>query len=173
MITILRADKPEELMLFKDRLESNGIRCEITIQNIQTHQFYQTSQAELKIDAYNAYDASNILKQYGNNQHDAVMNIGVEHSQAELVLRGELRDLDDVNLLDNYSDTYISDTLNASEITSIFKEERNYIAHRKAHKFDLNEFLAHLFEGKLFTYLNRNKSTKYEIENELIERLRN
>ncbi len=172
MISILKAEKPEELTLFKDRLESNGIKCEIIIQNVQTHQFYQTSQAELKIDAYNAYAASNILKQYGNNQQDAVMNIGVEHSQAELILRGELRDLDDVTLLDNYRATYTNNTLKTSEINSIFNEERNYIAHRKAHKFDLNEFLAHLFEGKLFTYLNRNKSTKYEIENELINRLR-
>ncbi len=173
MIVILRADKAEELVLFKNILDSNGINCEIITQNIQTHQFYQTSQAELKIDAYNAYAASNILKKYGNNQQEAVMNIGVEHSQAELILRGELRELDDVNLLENYRATYINKTLKASEITSIFNEERNYIEHRKANKFDLNEFLAHLFEGKLFTYLNRNKSTKYEIENELIERLRN
>ena len=170
-VTILKSNKIDELFIFKEILEQNGIACQIKEENVQIHQFYTAAGASLIIDDYNLYDAQSILSKYGNTQTDAALNIGVEQSEEELRLKGKLRKLNDIDAIDEFYNQYQSKGLTASKVKSIFVEERKYIIHRQNNKFDLNEFLAHLFEGKLFTYLNRNKSTKYEIEQELIERL--
>jgi len=171
MVTILKSSKIDELYLFKEILESNGIVCTIKEENIQTHQFYTSAGASLLIDDYNIYDAQNILSKYGNTQADAALNIGVEQSEEELRLKGVIRKLNNINKINDFQNKYITKGLLAEKVRAIFTEEKNYIIRKERNKFDLNEFLAHLFEGKIFDYLNRNKSTKYEIENELIERL--
>ena len=171
MVTILTSTNIEELYLFKEILEQNNIVCKIENKSIQVHQFYTSSGAKLLISDYDTYDAQILLKKYGNNQADAAINIGVEISEDELRLKGKLRELNDINSIDELRMIYSSKRLNPQTIATIFDEEKQYIIHRNKNKFDLNEFLANLFEGKLFEYLNRNKSTKYEIENELIERL--
>ena len=171
MIAILNSTNIEELYLFKEILEQNNISCKVEKENIQVHQFYTSSGAKLLINDYDAYDAQVILSKYGNNQADAAINIGVEISEEELRLKGKLRKLNDIKAIDEFQKEYFSQRLNSHTISKIFQEEKYYIIHRNKNKFDLNEFLSHLFEGKVFDYINRNKSTKYEIENELIERL--
>ena len=170
-IAILTANNPNELHNFKSVLENNGIICEIKQENIPAHQFYSTPGFKLYIDESQFYNAQAILSHYGNSQHDASMNIGVEHSRAELELKALIRQLYSIEEVDELQATYQPMGLSEQEIASIFEEEKNYITQRNKNKFDWNDFLAALFEGRFFKYLNRNKSVKYEIENELIREL--
>ncbi len=172
MISILTSKNTGDLHLFKNILESNNIACQIKEENIQSHQYYTSPGGKLLINDYDLYDAQKILSKYGNNQADAAINIGVELSEEELLLKGELRKLNDIDAIKEFQKTYFPKGISKSVSQKIFSEEMQYIIHRNNNKFDLNEFLAHLFEGKVFDYINRNKSTKYEIENELIERLK-
>jgi hypothetical protein len=99
------------------------------------------------------------------------MNIGVEHSRAELELKALIRQFSTIEEVEELQQNYESMGLNPQEIAVIFEEEKGYIVQRLQNKFDWNEFLAALFEGRLFKYLNRNKSVKYQIEQELIREL--
>jgi len=170
-VAILNATNPDELQAFKNILEQNGIPCEIRQESIQSHQFYTTPGFKLYIDQSQVYQAQAILSQYGNTQQDAAMNIGVEHSRAELELKALIRQLSSIEEVDELRQNYQPPGLTEQEIDAIFEEEKGYIIQRLQNKFDWNEFLAALFEGRLFKYLNRNKSVKYEIENELIREL--
>lgn len=170
-IAILSANNPDELHAFKSVLEKNNIPCVIRQENIQAHQFYSTPGFKLYIDDNQYYNAQAILSTYGNSQQDAAINIGVEHSRAELELRALIRQLNTIEEVDELQQTYVPNRLNPQEAALIFEEERAYIYQCLQNKFDWNEFLAALFEGRLFKYLNRNKSVKYEIENELIREL--
>ncbi|MCK5846884.1 MAG: hypothetical protein KAG84_05560 [Bacteroidales bacterium] len=171
MVTILTSTNIEELQLFKSVLESHNIFCTIEISNISTHKFYTSAGGKLIIDDYNLYDAQAILSKYGNTQADAALNIGVEQSEEELRLKGKIRKLNHIPSIEEFQINYSPINIKPSLVAKIFNEEKQYVIHRNNNKFDLNEFLAHLFEGKFFEYINRNRSTKYEIENELIEKL--
>jgi hypothetical protein len=170
-IAILTATSPDELHAFKSVLEQNGIPCEIRQELIQSHQFYTTPGFKLYIDQSQYYNAQAILSHYGNSQHDAAMNIGVEHSRAELELKALIRQFSTIEEVEELQQNYEPTGLNPQEIAVIFEEEKGYINQRLQNKFDWNEFLAALFEGRLFKYLNRNKSLKYEHENELIREI--
>ena len=170
-IAILTATNPDELHGFKSILESNNIACEIRQEDIQAHQYYTKPGFKLYIDEALFYQAQNILSHYGNTQQDAAMNIGVEHSRTELELKALIRQLSTIEEVEDLKQNYTPIGLNQLEIDTIFEEEKNYIIQRLQNKFDWNEFLAALFEGRLFKYLNRNKSVKYEIENELIREM--
>lgn len=170
-LPILTASSPAELQTFQYILEKNGIPCEIKQELTQAHAFYSSAQAKLYIDENQYYEAQAILGYYGSNQQDATLNIGVEYSRAELELRGKIRkanDLESIEELESQSNQY---GLPLHEAKSIFDEEKAYIINRAKNKFEWNDFLAALFEGRFFKYLNRNKSTKYQIENELISEL--
>jgi len=169
IVSILTANSPDELIPFQNVLEVNGIEARIVMDNVKVHQYYSAPGAKLQIDGNDVYKAQEILSSFGNTQEDAAMNIGVKHSKDELLLKGEIRNLGDIDLVENFEKEYQSNSLSKAKITSIFQEEKAYIIKREKNKFDLNEFLAALFEGHLFKYLNRNRSTKYEIENELIK----
>ncbi|RLD66723.1 MAG: hypothetical protein DRI84_04130 [Bacteroidetes bacterium] len=170
-IAILTANNPDELHAFKSVLENNNIRCEIRQESIQAHQFYSTPGFKLYIDDSQYYNAQAILSHYGNTQHDAALNIGVEHSTAELELKGLIRQLSTLEEVEEMQGAYQPIGLTENEVATIFQEEKAYIIQRAENKFDWNEFLAALFEGRLFKYLNRNKSVKYQIEQELIREL--
>jgi len=169
IVSILTANSPDELVPFQNVLEVNGIEARIVMDNVKVHQYYSAPGAKLQIDGNDVYKAQEILSSFGNTQEDAAMNIGVKLSKDELLLKGEIRNLGDIDLVENFEKEYQSNSLSKTKIASIFQEEKAYIIKREKNKFDLNEFLAALFEGHLFKYLNRNKSTKYEIENELIK----
>jgi hypothetical protein len=151
--------------------EQNGIPFEIRQESIQSHQFYTTQGFKLYIDQSQYYNAQAILSHYGNSQHDAAMNIGVEHSRAELELKALIRQFSTIEEVEELQQNYEPTGLNPQEIAVIFEEEKGYIIQRLQNKFDWNEFLAALFEGRLFKYLNWNKSVKYQIEQELIREL--
>jgi hypothetical protein len=170
-IAIFTSVNPDELYAFKSVLEQNGIPCEIRQESIQSHQFYTTPGYKLYIEQSQYYNAQSILSRYGNSQQDAAMNIGVEHSQAELELKALIRQFSTIEEVEDLQKNYEPMGLSPQEIAIIFEEEKGYISQRLQNKFDWNEFLAALFEGRLFKYLNRNKSVKYEIENELIREL--
>ena len=170
-IVLLTAESIDELSPFKKILDAKGVVCELKKENLQVHKFYTKPGAVLYIADTDLYDAQKIISKYGANQQDASINIGLEHSREELMLKRDIRNLIGLLLIDKYQKEYKPTVLNFDEVMKIFNEEKKYINHRNANKFDLNEFLAHLFEGRLFQYLNRNKSTKYEIENELIAEL--
>ena len=171
MVVFLSSTKIEELFAIEQLLQSKGISCDIKLESIQIHKFYTSPGAKLYINEYDLYDAQNILLKYGNNYGEATMNIGLEHSTEELKLKGIIRKLNDIEEINKLQETYKSSILSLNELEVIFKEEKNYIVQREKNKFDWNEFLTALFEGGFFKYLNRNKSTKYEIENELIREL--
>lgn len=168
MISILTASTYDELIPFRSILELNGVYSEIILDNVKIHQYYSAPGAKLLIDKSNYYKAQSILSSYGNTQEDAMMNIVVHRSKEELVLKGRIRKLGTIEAVEELEATFATNRLTKNEIERIFKEEKEYIIQRQKNRFDLNEFLAVLFEGQLFKYLNRNKSTKYEIENELI-----
>ena len=170
-IAILTATNPDELHAFKSVLEQNGIPCEIRQESIQSHPFYTTPGFKLYIDQSQYYNAQSILSHYGNSQQDAAMNIGVEHSRAELELKALIRQFTTIEEVEELQQNYEPMGLNPQEIAAIFEEEKGYIIQRLQNKFDWNEFLAALFEGRFFKYLNRNKSVKYQIEQELIREL--
>ncbi len=170
-IAILNASNPDELHAFKSVLEHNGIPCEIRQESIQSHQFYTTPGFKLYINQSQVYQAQAILSQYGNSQQDAAMNIGIEHSRAELELKAMIRQLSTIEEVEELQQNYEPIGLNPQEIAVIFEEEKGYIIQRLQNKFDWNEFLAALFEGRFFKYLNRNKSVKYQIEQELIREI--
>ncbi len=172
-VAILKATNPEELIAFKNVLEQNSIPCEIRHEPIQEHKFYTTDGYKLYIDHSQYYNAQAILSRYGNSQQDAVLNISMEHSQAELELKALIRQFSTIEEVEELQQNYEPTGLSPQEIATIFEEEKGYINQRLHNKFDWNEFLAALFEGRLFKYLNRNKSVKYEIENELIRELKN
>ena len=168
---ILSATNPDELYAFKSVLEQNGIPCEIRQESIQAHQFYTTPGFKLYIDQYQYANAQAILSRYGNTQQDAAMNIGVEHSRAVLQLKALIRQFSTIEEVEELEQNYEPSGLSQLEIDAIFEEEKNYIIQRAKNKFDWNEFLAALFEGRFFKYINRNKSLKYEQENELIREM--
>lgn len=170
-VALLSGTSIEELVPFKEVLEANGMSCEIRQKNIQVHQYYSSPGAILLIDDYNLYDAQKILSKFGNNPAEIAMNISVELSTEELKLKGMIRKLDDVSALKQLQSEYKSQLLSPAKIQAIFTEELTYILHLKENKFDWNEFFAALFEGRFFKYLNRNKSLKYEHENELIREM--
>lgn len=170
-LPILTASSPSELQPFQHILEKNGIPCEIRQELTQTHAFYSSPQAKLYIDENQYYDAQAILGYYGNNQQDAALNIGVEYSRAELELRGEIRKCSDLKSIEELESQSSHSGLPIHEVKAIFDEEKAYFIKREKNQFEWNDFLAALFEGRFFKYLNRNKSTKYQIENELISQL--
>jgi len=170
-IALLSATSPEELVSFKKVLEAKGIPCEIKQEDIQVHQYYSSPGAKLYIADFHVYDAQNILSKYGSNQADAAMNIGLEHSTEELKLKGVIRQIGNIEEVERLQLEYRAKGLTQNEVADIFTQEKKYIIHRQENKFDLNDFLTALFEGGFFKYLNRNKSVKYEVENELIAQL--
>ncbi len=171
-LPFIQSDNDQELLLFKDLLEAKGIRCSIRAEKIQAHRYYSVPGFRLYIDEGDYYSAQQIIGRFGTDMQEAASNLSQEVTRRELLLRKKIRSLG-LDEIEDLQKEFQDELLSPGRQQQIFREEMHYIRKMEEDKFVWDDFLAALFEGRLFRYLNRNRNIKYKykIEQELIDNL--
>ncbi|HPX04768.1 MAG TPA: DUF2007 domain-containing protein [Tenuifilaceae bacterium] len=169
VIELCSATYPSELYVLKGRLESEGISCFISNENvIAVHPFFSNAVggARLMVSTDDYPHALTIYNEFICGEMDISISDEFDKVKEELRIRSDIRQ----SIAKNAAwvePTFTPRHHNQQEVEAILHAEQQHEQNREKEPLTWPRFIAGLIDGGLSRYIRRN-STEFYLEDELI-----